>query len=337
MADWGAILAEHGLTGSYQVHVRAVHFPLDGRFHHIVVNEGSSLPNEIGALPPGSLIPYRDGQLQPGTRAETSDEAWILPASAAASGVSALIEVVARLLGPGGCPWDRAQTHASLMKYLLEESYELFDAIDREDDEAMKEELGDVLLQVVLHAGIAQGRGAFDLEAVAQAEAEKLIRRHPHVFGDVHAPDADTVLRNWDQIKRAEHGDRSILSGVPKAMPALLRAMEVSKRAARAGFDWPDVESIWDKFNEEKSEFQEAASTSSEEAEFGDMLFALVNIARWRGVDPEQALQRMVDRFVTRFAVMERLAPGSLHALTADEWEELWQAAKNAERRGDGT
>lgn len=247
-----------------------------------------------------------------------------------------LVEITDRLLGPGGCPWDRAQTHETLKKHLVEETYEVLDAIDAGDLDRLKEELGDLLMQPVLHAQIEQAAGGWGIEDVARAINEKLIRRHPHVFGDATAEDPEEVLRNWDRIKREEKGNEpaSILAGVPRAMPALLRAFAISKRAARAGFEWPDLEAVFDKLREEENELREAVESGEAariESEVGDLLFTAVNLARWTGVEPEEALRRMLDRFTDRFQRMEQAAGQDLAALAPAEWDALWEEAK----RGD--
>jgi len=244
-----------------------------------------------------------------------------------------LVTVVDRLLGPGGCPWDKAQTHESLKKYLLEEAYEVIEAIDSGDEDKLVEELGDLLLQPVMHGQISHAAGGFDTNDAAEAIVEKLIRRHPHVFGDVNVADAEEVLRNWDQIKKTEKGEepRSILAGVPKSMASLLRAHEVSKRAARVGFEWPDIDSVFDKLVEETNELKEAlhgGDTKHIESELGDLLFTVVNLARWAKVEPEEALRTMVNRFTARFMRMEEIATVDLKTLTMAEWDELWLRAK---------
>ena len=251
-------------------------------------------------------------------------------------GVYGLVWVVDRLLGPGGCPWDQAQTHDSLKRHLLEESYELFEAIDHSDDPKMREELGDVLLQPLMHSQMKSLAGEWGIDEVAREITDKLIRRHPHVFGDVNVADAGEVLKNWDAIKQAEKGGEkleSILAGVPKSMPALLRAFEVSKRAARAGFEWPDIESVWEKYREEENELKEAITTGQKSeivSELGDLLFTVVNIARWVGVEPEEALQAMVTRFTKRFQHMEEIAGRPLKELSPQEWDDCWNLAKQS-------
>lgn len=248
-----------------------------------------------------------------------------------------LIQVVETLMGPDGCPWDREQTHASLKKYLLEEAYEYFDAVDANDLDRMKEELGDVLLQPLMHAEIAKNEGSFTLEEVAAAIKDKLIRRHPHVFGDRSVADADEVLKNWDQIKKSEkpQSDASILDGIPKGMPSLLRALQVSKRAARAGFEWPNKQSVLEKLDEEVSELKEAIDSGDKDAiesEIGDLLFTIVNVARWEKLDGEDALHRMLNRFQTRFKSMESQADKPLSELSPIEWDDLWNASKAIEK-----
>ncbi len=242
-----------------------------------------------------------------------------------------LVTLVDRLLGPGGCPWDQAQTHESLKRHLLEEAYEVLDAIDSQAPEKLCEELGDLLLQPVMHGQMAAG---FNTHAVAEMVVDKLIRRHPHVFGNVEARDPETVLRNWDTIKASEKGTEpeSLLSGVPIGMASLLRAYEVSKRAARAGFEWPNIEAVWDKLHEEELELLEAIESGDQEAvasEVGDLLFTAVNIARWTAVEPEEALRQMLNRFTQRFQAMERSAGVPLTELSPEQWDDLWVAAKS--------
>lgn len=248
-------------------------------------------------------------------------------------GLAGAVRVVDRLLGPGGCPWDQAQTHESLKRHLIEETYEVVEAIDSGDLDKLREELGDLLLQPILHAQMEALRGGWTTDDVAQGLVNKLVRRHPHVFGDTDVADAEEVLKNWDRIKQNEKGGepRSILEGVPRSLPALLRAFEVSKRAARVGFEWPNLEAVFDKLREEESEFVEALGSGEAtriEAEMGDLLFTVVNVARWAGVEPEDALRRMLDRFTRRFQGMEASADKPLRELSADEWDDLWERSK---------
>lgn len=248
-----------------------------------------------------------------------------------------LVHIVARLRGPGGCPWDREQTHETLRTYLLEETYEVLDAINTRDDAKLCEELGDVLLQVVLHAQLASEEGRFDIQDVVSQQCEKLVRRHPHVFGDVQVKDSAEVLRNWERIKAEENNlepRQSVMDGVIASLPALAFAMEVSKRAVKVGFEWPDLQGVLDKFREEQEELAEAIAQgdrSRMEAEIGDLLFTLVNIARHLKVDAEQALHAMVRRFILRFQQMEQIAREQgkpLEHLTLEEWDALWEQAK---------
>jgi tetrapyrrole methylase family protein/MazG family protein len=252
--------------------------------------------------------------------------------------IDVLVDLVDRLLGPGGCPWDQEQTHETLTKHLIEESHELIDAIENKDLDAMKEELGDVLLQPFMHTQIQKRDGGVDADSVARQITEKLVRRHPQVFGDVVASDAAEVLKNWDKIKRTEKGEspkKSILSGIPRSLPGLHRAHEVSKRAARQGFEWENLDGVWEKLEEERQELIEAIRMGNPErveSELGDLLFTVVNIARWEKVDAESALRKMLDRFTARFQAMEELASKPLSELTAQEWDDLWNQAKQSYR-----
>jgi len=224
-------------------------------------------------------------------------------------GVTRLQEIVARLRAPDGCPWDREQTHGSLKGALIEECYEVIEAIDRADDANLKEELGDLLLHVVMQAQMAGERGAFVFEEVAAEVCEKMIRRHPHVFGDRLAGSAADVLRQWEQIKRTEKGGAGgLLDGLPASLPALLRAQNAQVKAARVGFDWPDAEPVFAKFGEELAEIKEALASGNRletEAEVGDLLFTAVNLARKLGVDAETSLASAPNKFIARFKAVE--------------------------------
>ncbi len=251
-------------------------------------------------------------------------------------GLLRLQKVVHDLRGPGGCPWDREQTHRSLLPNLIEEAYEVLEAIQNDDAEHMCEELGDLLLQVVLHGEIASETGAFDLDRIAHGIAEKLIRRHPHVYGDSDVADTDGVLRQWDEIKKAEKGNtpRPFLHGIPMALPALSRAAKLQKRAARVGFDWPDASGVMEKIREETEEVAEALAEARPEAvaeEIGDLLFSVANLARKLKLDPEVLMASANSKFVNRFTAMEQLltAKGqTLESADLDEMETAWQAAK---------
>lgn len=252
------------------------------------------------------------------------------------TGVERLRAIVARLRGPGGCPWDIEQTHGSLGPFVVEESYELIDAIERADDANLREELGDLLLHVVMHSRIAEERGVFALEEVAETVCEKMIRRHPHVFGDGKAEGVQEVLGQWEQIKREEKGvsEQSRLDGVAAALPALMKAQTVQKKAARVGFDWPDVEPVYAKIVEETQEVREAIAAGERqgiEAEVGDLLFSVVNLARKLGVDAETALAGSTKRFVGRFQQIERTLEREGRRMEETELEELdriWEQAK---------
>ncbi len=249
--------------------------------------------------------------------------------------------LIARLRAPDGCPWDRKQTHASLRPFLLEETYEVLEALDRGDPQALREELGDLLLQIVLHTEIAVEEGEFTMPQVIQTVHDKIVRRHPHVFGDVQVESAEEVVRNWEALKRREKQARgesdapaSVLDGVPAALPALAKAQAVSRKAAKVGFDWPSVEGVWAKVTEELAELQTASSPERRAAELGDLLFAIVNLARHLNIDAEAALREATARFMRRFRQMERqaLAQGQEMAqLSLDEMDALWEAAKREE------
>jgi tetrapyrrole methylase family protein/MazG family protein len=248
--------------------------------------------------------------------------------------VDRLRHIVARLRSPDGCPWDREQTHQSLKPHLIEECYELIDAIDAGDDKEIKEELGDLLLQVVLHSQMASEENRFDMDDVATVIADKLVNRHPHVFGETRLPDSSAVLRQWEVIKRAEKQERhSALDGVPKALPALARAQKVQAKAATVGFDWDEADGVLAKVREEIREVESASENRLPE-EVGDLLFAVVNFARKRGLEAEQLLNQATAKFGARFQSMERRAQerGSAFAsLTPAQMDQLWEEAKAAE------
>ncbi|MDO8681986.1 MAG: nucleoside triphosphate pyrophosphohydrolase [Armatimonadota bacterium] len=249
-----------------------------------------------------------------------------------------LVDVVAELRSEHGCPWDRKQNHESLRRFAIEETYEVIEAIDHGSDSKLKEELGDFILQALLHAQIAKERGAFDIADVCAVIREKLLRRHPHVFGEVEVSTVDDVVHNWEAIKSAEPGyeDRkSVLDGIPKSLPALIRAAEMSKRASKVGFDWPDISQILEKLNEETTELSEAiesGDTSHVKREVGDLLFVIVNIARFLDIDPEESLREMLERFSTRFRCIEDRAKSTgrkVSDMTLEEMDAVWDEAKN--------
>ncbi len=238
---------------------------------------------------------------------------------------------MARLRAPGGCPWDREQNFDTIKPYLLEETYEVMDAIDSRDWKGLAEELGDLLLQSVFFAQMASEEGHFDIRDSLEAINSKLIRRHPHVFGDGSANTADDVKRKWDEIKKTEKpAQKGLLTGVPRTLPALVEAQQISSRAATAGFDWENVDQVFDKLKEELGELHAASSQDAREDELGDMLFVIVNIARFLKVDPEQALRRTNAKFRQRFAHVEQCLGKPLKEATIEEMEALWQDAKKS-------
>jgi MazG family protein len=257
-----------------------------------------------------------------------------------------LVAVQARLRAPGGCPWDREQTHSTLRTYLIEEAYEVLDAIEKRNSQDLAEELGDLLLQVLFHADLARETGAFDISDVIIGIHDKMVRRHPHVFGDVKAETAGEVLKNWAQLKAKEklaaspkgvpsqNPAPSALDGVPRNVPALLEAYQMTRRAAQVGFDWERVEGIFEKLEEEAAELRAALAASNRRAveeEVGDILFSVVNLARFLGLDPEVTLKHSNLKFKERFQEMESEALGSgqrLSQLSKEELERLWVAAK---------
>ncbi len=248
--------------------------------------------------------------------------------------VAALVDVVRRLRSPEGCPWDREQTHGSLRATMLEEAYEVLEAIDEQSMRKLREELGDVLLQVLMQSEIAAEAGDFTLGDVADAVREKLVRRHPHVFGSTVVGGADEVVRNWEALKAAEYGRESALDGVQRSLPALQWAWSLQRRAANVGFDWPDVEGPLDKVGEELRELRQASTAEAREAEFGDLLFSLVNVARKLDMNPEDALRGATGRFETRFRMMEQKAKAegrTLKDLPIEELDRYWEAAKRNE------
>ena len=282
----------------------------------------------------------------------------------------AFVQTVATLRGPEGCPWNRAQTHESLKEYLIEEAYEAVDAIESEDEGRIRDELGDVLLQVVLQSQVAADAGAFTIDDVCEAIDGKMIRRHPHVFGDERADNANEVSDLWEQVKLAEkaaernstEGEGHLLDDVPTHFPALLQAQKISRRAVAVGFEWETLSDVWDKVAEERAELEEAYAAAPKtpdgkilpkdpgayesvptemdprlaavEMEFGDLLFALVNVARKMGIDAESALRASNNKFRKRFALVEdqaRAMGRTVEELPLDEMEECWQRAKGTE------
>lgn len=245
-------------------------------------------------------------------------------------------EIVARLRAPDGCPWDREQTHASLRQHLLEETYETLEAMDLEDSQAMCEEFGDLLLQIVLNAQIGSEEGEFSMADILQGINQKIVRRHPHVFGEVDVDSVDGVLKNWEKLKEKEradnHTEKGLLDGVPRSMPSLVIAQEYQDRAARVGFDWDSIAPVWDKVAEEMEEIRTAEDDESRAKELGDLLFAVVNLIRWNKVDAESTLRTTNQRFYKRFKYIEKKAADAgrnLSDMTLAEMDEWWNDAKH--------
>lgn len=295
-------------------------------------------------------------------RRRTSPQSNFFTPPKAGADFQKLVTVMSRLRAPKGCPWDREQTHATLRTYLIEEAYEVLDALDSTDDAKFAEELGDLLLQVLFHAQIAHEEGRFDIRDVIREIYEKMIRRHPHVFGSARAKTAADVLRSWEQIKMQERQAKSpgaagesassasastdsaepasILDGVPHTLPALLEALQLTRKAARIGFDWPSVDGIFDKLTEETHELQTVLGSASKnssriEGELGDLLFVTVNLARFLHIDPEIALKKSSAKFARRFRTMERLARKqgtTLPKVPRPQMEAYWDQAKLLEQ-----
>ncbi len=246
--------------------------------------------------------------------------------------LEALIETISTLRSPNGCQWDREQTHESLRPNMLEEAYEAVDAINENNMKHLREELGDVLLQVILHAQIASEEGAFDIEDVAKEINEKLIHRHPHVFGDAKVNSTQDILDAWDKLKAEEKTNRkSAMDGISKSQSALMTAQKISKKAVKTGFEWPNEESLYECIFSEFDEFKEAVKENDKihmEEEFGDILFAVVNLARWNKIDAEQALITSNTKFEKRFRKMEELATKPLTEYSFEEFDKLWKQAK---------
>jgi len=278
-----------------------------------------------------------------GVRPFREDDPRPIPPLARQDGatLARLVSVMQRLLGAEGCPWDREQSLESLRKYVLEEACEVIDAIDSGSRAALREELGDLLLQVVFQAELARREGSFAIDDVVEGIVDKLVRRHPHVFGNLSAKDADDVLRNWEKLKAQEKGQRGVLGGVPRSMPALTRAQRIGEKVSRVGFDWEDARGSRAKVAEEIAELDRAidlGEPGSIEDEMGDVLFALVNLSRHLGLDAEGALRRTIDKFTTRFAHVERRvraehggwgeAGGGERHLSLETLDRYWEEAK---------
>ncbi|HXQ34349.1 MAG TPA: nucleoside triphosphate pyrophosphohydrolase, partial [Anaerolineales bacterium] len=262
---------------------------------------------------------------------------WFIPSLEVGTSFESFAEIIAHLRAPNGCPWDREQTHESLRKHLLEESYETIAAIDSGDFNSMREEFGDLLLQVVLQAQVANEEGQFNVNQVIQGIYSKILRRHPHVFGDLKLEGVQGVLANWEKLKEQERGKKKdgkgLLDGVPVALPALSQAQEYQDRAARVGFDWPEIEGVIDKVKEEVEEIKNAESDFELASEIGDLFFALVNVSRWKNVDAESALRGTNRKFKQRFGYVEHEAKKdglNLSDLNLEEMDALWIEAKKS-------
>ncbi len=249
-----------------------------------------------------------------------------------------LAKIMDRLREDDGCPWDKKQTHETLKPYLLEEAYEVIEGIEDGDDDALKEELGDVLFQVIFHSRIAKERGSFTLDDVIVTVSDKMIRRHPHVFGDGNAKDAEEVLRKWEEIKSSEKKRESVLDGVPRKLPTLIRAKRIQERAARVGFDWPDSEGVWKKVEEEWAELMDARKRDDHEnmkEEIGDLMISLVNLGRFLNIDTDDALKQSIEKMIRRFKVIEKTLAQrgtDITDATLEEMEEIWVKARQEEK-----
>jgi tetrapyrrole methylase family protein/MazG family protein len=257
-------------------------------------------------------------------------------------GFADLVAIMARLRGKDGCPWDRSQTKEDLKPFLIEETYEILEALDRGDDQGLQEELGDLLFHIIFMARIAEEEGAFNINDVIQGIAEKMRRRHPHVFGGTDVSDAHEVEANWAKLKAAEKPRGSLMEGLPRHLPALMRAFRLTQRAAQVGFDWEDTDQVWAKLEEELKEFQEALREERKEAlqeELGDILFTLVNLARFIGVDPEDALRRVTNKFAQRFTYIEQRLQEqgkTPQEVSLAEMDTLWEESKGKQGEGNG-
>ncbi len=251
--------------------------------------------------------------------------------SRSADALEELLAIQKRLLAPDGCPWDREQTHASLVRYLIEETYEVIEAINEGDMYKLREELGDLLLQIVFHAALAEAAGYFDFADLTQMVGNKMVDRHPHVFGSMQLRTSNDVLDHWEGFKRKE-GKKYLLEGIPQGLPALLRAEKIQEKLSRIGFDWPNVDGALDKFKEEVEELNQAPTSEAITEEMGDVLFAIVNIARFKQVEPEQALQHTNDKVTRRFNFIEQRVKESGRSFaeySLAELDAIWDEAKS--------
>ena len=320
--DWPALLfADPALDLAHVQRVLTNQYDPAHDLQMVRITEGDSL--EVVLLTVGSLA----------TAAAAGWIALYIPALEQPSSFECFQEIIAHLRAPEGCPWDRKQTHRTLRPYLLEETYEVLEALDNDDVEALREELGDLLLQILLHSQIAVEAGEFRMADVLAGIIDKIVRRHPHVWGEVNVDDDQDVKVNWDRLKQKEknHERKSRLDGVSKALPALSQAWSYQDRAARVGFDWETIQPVIDKIHEEFAEVMDAPEGEARAGEVGDLLFAVVNLARWLNVDPEAALRGTNTRFYRRFAYIEAQAAAQsreLDEMALDEMDTLWDEAK---------
>ncbi len=250
-----------------------------------------------------------------------------------------LIEIMSKLRGKEGCPWDQEQTHLSLRQHLLEETYEVLEALDEQNFPALKEELGDLLLQIVFHAQLAREENMFSMQDIIDAINNKLTRRHPHVFGDERVESAEEQIVLWEQTKLKKEGKKSAIDGVPRQLPALVRAYRLQNKAATVGFDWPDIDPVWEKLNEEIAELKQAIQKKDKEwieEELGDVLFSIVNLSRFLNCNPEDALRRTIEKFIKRFQLIEKRFASqnrSLQQATLAELDAVWDDIKREEKK----
>ena len=305
-------------------HLRSVLLTAYDAVHslHLVLTNGSVANVDLGLLGVNKM--------------DAPVSAILVPALPEGTSVTAFQEIVAHLRAPDGCPWDKKQTHQTLRKHLLEESYEALDAMDQDDPVAMAEEFGDLLLQILLNAQIANENGHFRMSDVVKGIYDKIVRRHPHVFAEVQVDGDDEVLQNWEALKAQERKnegklEKGMLDGVPLSFPALSQSLEYQDRAARVGFDWPQIDGVLDKLMEEIEEIRAVETYEELESEIGDLFFVLVNFARWQKVDAESALREANKRFKARFSYIEQCARDGkfeMSDMSLDEMEECWQEAK---------
>jgi len=335
-AEFPALLTDVD-SAELAAHVREVLLTVYPKEHHVFLVPLNTKPQSHEDTKKKNFVTSSLGAfvLESNTVDYSEPISIYIPALPEGTAFETFHEIVAHLRAPNGCPWDREQTHLSLRTHLLEESYEALAAIDSGDVASMREEFGDLLLQVVLHAQIASEAGDFNMTDIVKGIHDKIVRRHPHVFGDLELKDVDGVLQNWERLKEKERGkkkeDKGLLDGVPVILPALNLAQEYQARAARVGFDWPEIEGVLEKVREEIEEIKQAENQDEIAAELGDLFFVLVNLARWKKVDAESALRGTNMKFKKRFGYVEQGAKAkgqSLSDMTLEEMDALWNEAK---------